>query len=179
MSGWPDFYFLRHGRTEWNRLGICQGHSDIPLDATGIAQAVAARDALTGLGITHIFASPLSRALRTAEIINEKLAVPITTLDGLKEIRFGGLEGKKKPDPRYRLLLDMAEAVGGESFQALGDRVMAAVGQALACPGPVLIVAHGGVFHALKERLGLPHTEDLANATPLRISPVARASLPA
>mgnify|MGYP003704279353 CR=1 FL=1 len=39
------FWFLRHGETDWNAQGLSQGNVDIPLNATGRAQAVAARDA--------------------------------------------------------------------------------------------------------------------------------------
>ena len=33
---------LRHGRTEWNRVGRAQGHADVPLDDVGRVQAAAA-----------------------------------------------------------------------------------------------------------------------------------------
>ena len=36
---WPDFYFARHGETDWNRERRYQGTKDIPLNATGRSQA--------------------------------------------------------------------------------------------------------------------------------------------
>ncbi|MBL8655688.1 MAG: histidine phosphatase family protein, partial [Alphaproteobacteria bacterium] len=54
------FVFLRHGRTAWNALGRAMGAADIPLDATGLAEAREAAAALPGLGITRTVASPLS-----------------------------------------------------------------------------------------------------------------------
>ena len=35
----PPIYFVRHGETEWNRLGLIQGWRDISLNETGHAQA--------------------------------------------------------------------------------------------------------------------------------------------
>ena len=36
---WPDFYFARHGETDWNRERRYQGSRDIPLNSTGRRQA--------------------------------------------------------------------------------------------------------------------------------------------
>lgn len=162
----PPFYFLRHGQTEWNRLGICQGQSDIPLNENGILQAEMARDALAGIAITRIASSDLCRARKTAEIVNQRHGVPLRTMEGMREIRFGGLEGQPKPDPRYAVLMEEAARRGGEYFDLFADRVLGALDGALAGGGLVLIVAHGGVFHALKCRLGMAGTNDLSNAAP-------------
>jgi broad specificity phosphatase PhoE len=79
------FYFLRHGQTDWNLEGRYQGHSDILLNATGIAQARAAADCLAGVPIDRIVASPLIRALATAAIVGEKMQKPIHIERGLIE----------------------------------------------------------------------------------------------
>ena len=36
---WPEFYFIRHGETDWNREGRYQGSRDIPLNDKGGGQA--------------------------------------------------------------------------------------------------------------------------------------------
>lgn len=56
------FYYLRHGETDWNLARRIQGCSDIALNARGVAQAEAARDALRGCTIATICVSPLARA---------------------------------------------------------------------------------------------------------------------
>ena len=60
------FYFLRHDETDWKLEGRYQGQSDIPLNATGIAQAHAAADRLARVPIDRIVSSPLIRALAIA-----------------------------------------------------------------------------------------------------------------
>src|SRR4051812_28946520 len=93
-----SFYYLRHGETDWNRAHRAQGHNDIPLNETGIAQARAAIAALAGCGIATVCTSPLSRARTTAEIINEALRRPLVVIDQLKECGYGVAEGQGRGD---------------------------------------------------------------------------------
>ena len=73
---WPDFYFARHGETDWNRERRYQGSRDIPLNATGRRQADAngylLRELLREEGVDpaslNWFASPLSRASETMDL---------------------------------------------------------------------------------------------------------------
>ena len=55
-------YLVRHGETEHNRQGIMQGHLDVPLNATGVAQARLAADALADVPLTAAYSSDLQRA---------------------------------------------------------------------------------------------------------------------
>jgi len=62
---------------------------------------------------------------------------------------------------------------GAESFQTLHDRAVAAVNRANVQPGPVLVVAHGALFRALRLALGhLPNVRT-PNALPLWCEPPA------
>ena len=69
-------YLVRHGQSEWNRIGRIQGRSESPLTERGRAQAAALgrmlRSVLPDTGI-DIVASPLSRAFETAAIIAGEL----------------------------------------------------------------------------------------------------------
>ena len=60
------------------------------LTETGKAQAVSAANRLAGEGISEIFASPQGRARQTAMYTAEKLGLPVTTLDFMHEIAWGG-----------------------------------------------------------------------------------------
>src|ERR1700722_10208985 len=71
------FYFLRHGETDWNVEGRFQGHSDIPLNAQGLAQARSAAQIMADRSVDLIVASPLIRALKTAAIVAEAIGKPL------------------------------------------------------------------------------------------------------
>src|SRR5512139_4231488 len=84
----------RHGETDWNAAGRWQGHTDIPLNEIGRAQAAALADRLRSEGIGAVVTSDLSRARHTAEIVAGALGVPVALVDpGLREQRFGSFEG--------------------------------------------------------------------------------------
>jgi broad specificity phosphatase PhoE len=60
---------LRHGETDWNLTGRAQGHADVPLNATGHAQARTVARVLAGLGPVRLWSSDLMRAVQTAEYV--------------------------------------------------------------------------------------------------------------
>ena len=69
----------RHGETAWNAEGRYQGQEDIPLSPVGEAQARALGERLRDVRIDRAVASPLSRALRTAELaLGEERAAMLT-----------------------------------------------------------------------------------------------------
>ena len=130
------FWFLRHGETDWNAEGRSQGHTDIPLNAVGISQARRAALALVDRGIATIIASPLSRALHTAEIVAEALALPVATDAGLMEVGFGVEEGRPVGDWYDSWIEGSFTPEGAESFQTLHDRAVAAINRATAASMP-------------------------------------------
>lgn len=85
---------IRHGETDWNNEARVQGHSDTPLNANGIAQArqLAAR-LVSEEAFAAMYASPLSRARVTAEIVAERCGVAPILDDRLKEQMLGEFEG--------------------------------------------------------------------------------------
>ena len=83
-------YLVRHGQTDWNKLGLIQGDSDIPLNNEGIKQAKIVKTKIKDK-IDICFASPLKRAFQTAKIITD---VNIIFDKRLIERNMGEFEGK-------------------------------------------------------------------------------------
>ena len=65
-------YFVRHGQTEWNKIGKMQGHKDIELNDEGREQAQVVKEKLQGIKFDKVFSSPLIRATETAKIISNQ-----------------------------------------------------------------------------------------------------------
>ncbi len=161
-----DFYFIRHGETDWNREHRGMGQKDIPLNERGLEQAHKAATVLVKEPIQTICFSPLMRARVTAEIIGEKLNVPLVEIPGLIECSWGENEGKIKgkwTDDWVR----GTEIPGAENYQEFLRRAVAAINRATKENGPVLIVAHGGVFWALQHFGKLGSKMDLPNGAPV------------
>jgi broad specificity phosphatase PhoE len=166
-----SFWFLRHGETDWNAQGISQGNVDIPLNATGIAQARAAAQKLRNRGIATIVSSPLSRAKVTAEFVGEALNLPVAIDPDLREVRFGVQEGQ----PMSGWFTDWISGVftpeGAETFAALRARAVTAANRATAKPPAVLIVAHGALFRSLRAAMGIEPVMRTQNAVPIFCEP--------
>lgn len=145
---------IRHGQTDWNLAGRVQGHTDIPLNDTGRAQARAAAERIAREldqsgeeAWDAVVSSPLSRARETAQIIADALGLPLGDAhDGLAEQHFGEAEGltveeftRRWPDRDFR---------GGESDEQIGRRSTVTLSQLHeAFPGArLLAVSHGALI---------------------------------
>lgn len=165
------FWFLRHGETDWNAQGLSQGNTDIPLNEKGLAQARGAASLLRNRGIATIVASPLDRAAATAAIVAEALALPVETDDDLREVSFGAQEGLPMGNWYDTWIAGDYTPDGAETFAELRARAIGAVNRALARPAPVLVVAHGGLFRAIRSAMGLQVNVRTPNAVPLFCAP--------
>jgi len=169
---------IRHGETDHNAERLALGRRDVPLNERGRLQAQALAAALAGRHeIDAIYASPLQRALATAQPLAEALGLEVEVEPGLIEMDIGEVEGldfthvrERFPDfIRVWLSDDLAGAVmpGGESLQQVQDRVWAAIESIWERhpDGSVAVVTHNFVILTLLCRvLGLP----LANFRTLR-----------
>lgn len=84
-------YIIRHGQTEMNGAHLLQGHSDSPLNDAGIRQAKEAGEKLKGIIFSHVFSSPLARAVQTAAIVAP--GIPPVIDERLIEMDYGPYEG--------------------------------------------------------------------------------------
>jgi probable phosphoglycerate mutase len=166
-----SFWFLRHGETAWNAAGLSQGRVDIPLNERGRAQAEAAAALLAGRGIRRIHASPLARAAETARIVAARLCLPLRFDSQLMETRFGVQEGQPMGDWYDGWIAGVFTPEGGEPFAELRARAVAAVNRATLAPGPVLLVAHGAWWRAVRQAMGLPANIRTPNAIPILAEP--------
>ncbi|WP_249997636.1 bifunctional RNase H/acid phosphatase [Actinoplanes sp. M2I2] len=146
---------VRHGESTLTRQGRYSGRGDVPLSDEGEAQAMAAGGRVAGIArdVTAIVSSPLSRCVRTAELISAEVGgVPVTVVDDLIEVDFGAWEGLTFAEaqegwPREMdawLASTSVAPPGGESFQAVAKRVRAAMATVLQsyAGGVVVLVSH-------------------------------------
>lgn len=136
-----------------------------------MAQARAAAGLLRPCGIATLVSSPLARARVTAEIVAAALGRTVELDDGLREASFGEQEGRPMAPWFADWVAGQVTPAGAESFAALRDRATAAVNRALARPAPVLVVAHGSFFRALRAEMGLLPDVRTPNAVPLFCAP--------
>ena len=87
------FYLLRHGETEWNKLGKFQGLTDVSLNERGFAQARDSARAALGWEPSALYASSLTRTVQVAEEIRKITGVSVVADPGLRELSLGDLEG--------------------------------------------------------------------------------------
>jgi len=86
-------FLFRHGETDWNHEGRLQGHTDTPLNVTGLAQARALAESLRPHQLEAVVSSDLARARTTAQIVVKALRVPLFIEPGLRETDVGAAEG--------------------------------------------------------------------------------------
>lgn len=145
-----DLYLVRHGETDWNRQRRIQGITDIPLNATGREQARTTGMLLTRRVIARVYASPLSRAHETAQIIAERLRlVEPTLVDAFLERNYGDAEGMSFHEIEQRYPRGVT-VPGRESRDEVAARVIPAL-QTVAAQNPgegLVVVSHGGAIRA-------------------------------
>lgn len=84
---------VRHGATDWNLQGRCQGATDRELNAVGIRQAEEIAATLTQESIQAIYSSDLKRAQQTAQLISRPHNLPVSIEQDIRELDHGALEG--------------------------------------------------------------------------------------
>jgi broad specificity phosphatase PhoE len=156
----PAIYFVRHGETDWNRQGIIQGWTDIPLNPSGHTQAKAVALALrvhfSEVMTRHCLVSPMLRTRETMGHIATALGVTdddVVIDPMLKELGFGIWEGKPfwelkaspvypaDPETRYDWRPE-----GGESYRDGESRLKALLAR---ISQPTIIVSHGALGRCL------------------------------
>lgn len=162
---------VRHGETDWNVAGILQGWTDVPINDQGWQQAETLAQQFSDSRFSGIYASPLIRALATAELIAERLGLPMPQChEGLKERHFGVIQGIPKNELSElnpilcQQILSRNPACDfdqGESMDEFADRIMDALMELAEGNrgGRLLIVTHGWVMDVVTRHVrGLPRS---------------------
>jgi broad specificity phosphatase PhoE len=152
---------VRHGRTAWNARKRFQGHTDVPLDDEGRAQAAALAALLRDERIDAAVSSDLGRAAETARLVLGAHDVRLRLDPDWREMRFGDWEGLTwdeivAANPSLgsggeTSVKDYTPG-GGETFEELCARVARAVERVaseVADDGVALVATHAGPLHAL------------------------------
>lgn len=141
---------VRHGETTHNVAGIAQGWQDSALSERGLDQVRRLAGRLAGYGIDAIYSSPLQRALTTAQHIAGVTGLEIRILEDLREMNYGGWEGKsflevRRNDPEsYRRWIGEPDfpCPQGESHNDVLERMKRAF-EAVSESARPAVVTHG------------------------------------
>ncbi|MDP4511914.1 histidine phosphatase family protein [Nonomuraea turcica] len=153
---------LRHGQTLWNVEQRFQGHSDIPLDETGVAQAARAASLLASLRPTLIVSSDLQRANDTALALGRVVGLDVAVDKDFRERGGGQWEGLTREEIAARWPVEYAawDAPDGESVTDVAARVGAAMRRwagRLDDDGLLVVASHGAALRlGICELLRLP-----------------------
>jgi len=182
---------VRHAESQGNFERRLQGRKEFPLTSRGIEQARGLATRVERSGIAAIYASPISRAMNTAEIIAERTGLSIVVEPRVQEYDFGetlsGLTWQEiretKPEVVEALSHDNSEFPrypGEEGRGAFSERVRAAFGEIAGKHGQdesALVVTHAGpIVVFLMDALGrkysrpIPFTIDNASLTTIEVN---------
>jgi broad specificity phosphatase PhoE len=131
-----EIILVRHGQTDWNLQGRCQGSTDLELNSSGVEQAETLALGLRQEKIHGIYSSHLKRALQTADRIRQYHRIEVVADEDLRELDHGYLEGltfvdvrEKYPEfiGRWRREPALLTVPGGESLADVDGRIWQAM----------------------------------------------------
>jgi broad specificity phosphatase PhoE len=151
-------YLARHGESYSNFKNVFIGRSEDPvLTEKGISQANSLAESLKNKHIEAIFSSTLLRTRQTANILADKLCLPVTHSEDLVEVNLGLLDGHDIGNPAFLSVYQntvtnwergypQACIPKGESFLDVKMRLDHFLKENVLrrnWDGPVLLVGHG------------------------------------
>ncbi len=187
-------YLIRHGETEGSEVKRYKGSIDVPLSEEGLRQMGETADfiaeslrnssdlmnknylreihdisSITGAALHAVYCSPLTRALKSAEMIARPHGLKTSIVNDLRERSFGIWEGMSFMEIKEKYPAEFEawagnpikySPMGGESTIEVRNRVLAALNEILknhSSQNNIAIVAHGGVNRIiLCEIMGIP-----------------------
>lgn len=147
---------LRHGETALNAARIVQP-ADTPLSERGLEQARRVAPRIAAMAPAALVSSDLPRAWQTALAVAAATGLPIEPLALLHERNFGDLRGRPHAELGFNLSQLEDAPANGESAVTFAERVarawQAIVARRAQLSGPLIVVTHGLVVHALIHQL--------------------------
>jgi len=149
-----EVILVRHGATDWNIQGRCQGSTDRELSEAGVRQAEAVAANLSRKKITAVYSSGLIRARRTAHLISRPHGLPVQIEHDVRELDHGALEGltfdeikEQYPEFLQRWRAEPAElqVPGGERLKDVQQRAWAGLNRIAGRhdeSGALIVVSH-------------------------------------
>jgi broad specificity phosphatase PhoE len=167
--------FVRHGESKHNERGVITGQIDVALTQKGEEQAHQAAKEISPDSFDIIYSSDLIRCKQTAEILNEKLGLPLKFDKRLQERNFGTLAGNRWEDIDQlgQLIHNDAEqtydyrSFGGENVDDVRNRLFGFIKDVkMMDKGKrVLVVTHGGIIRLLHHELNNEVRRDIGNSS--------------
>lgn len=160
-------YLVRHGETDYNKMGCYYGWTDCSLAQEGIKQSQALRKSFENIQYDVMLSSDLKRAAETANIINRSPR-EIMVDKRLRELNFGQWEGKSYEEiateytEHWNLWIEdfeNATPTEGESFVTMYNRICEYMDEVLNLykDKSIVIVSHNGSLRIIVAYLlGLP-----------------------
>ena len=160
---------VRHAESTGNARGRWQGRDDTLLTDLGREQASKLRDRFASEGYqpSHIYSSPLSRTLETAQIASSVWDIPIVKVDDLMETDIGAFTGKTWQDieeqmpeiaRQFAVNRNLELIDGAESYVQRSDRARRIIDLVIGehtDDDSVLVFSHGGIIgHIFAQLVG-------------------------
>ncbi|MDF1520492.1 MAG: histidine phosphatase family protein [Brevefilum sp.] len=174
------FLMVRHGHNDMIGKKLAGRLPNVHLNQEGRAQAKRLAEAFVDLPITVVYASPLERAIETAQPIADAHDLPVKIHPPLMEIDFGQWEGEELDKLKHGRVWKHVQGKpsefrfpGGESFAEAQERMvdgLLSLSQEFSEKEIVVVTAHSDVIRlAVAHFLGLP----LDNFQRIRIHPAS------
>ena len=154
-------YLIRHGQTDFNRLGIVQGSGvNSSLNDFGLQQSDAFFNTYQHIPFDKVYTSSLRRSIESVRSFLDA-GIPHEALTGLNEIGWGKKEGQPitmEEDEYYHFMLDewgkgntSLRIEGGESPEDVIERIIPAVNCIMSkeFEKTILVCMHGRAMRIL------------------------------
>ncbi len=144
---------VRHGESIWNVQRRWQGQADVPLSPVGDQQARAVATRLPD-GYLRIVTSDLVRAARTAELLAEPRALPVTVDPRLRERHAGPWQGLTRVEIEAEWPGMLADGRRPDDYETDDDLLGRALDALADLDDGAIAVTHGGVIRMLEAHGG-------------------------